>query len=287
MTSLRELASYRPATASRLTAVLGGPTAILLLGPRGTGIEEVALAAAAALVCESGGCGACDSCRRVAEGHHPDVIVAEGEPTKPLAIEELRRLVRTAALAPIEGRARVVVVPSVDRALAGFPVLLKAIEEPPPTTRWLLTASGVPGELAPIASRCVRVPIEPPTVEELRARLAERGLAPTEELLAVLRGRPGLIEALAALPDPVEYFAQWSRVPELARAEARWGLALAHRLDPGERNPFRELLLVAGLEVLLATAEPPWARRVERAALSLARHLPVRLVLAELVLRPA
>jgi len=287
MRSLRELATYRPATASRLGAVLGGPTAILLLGPRGTGVEEVAIAAAAALLCERGGCGECDSCRRVAEGLHPDVVVAEGDPARPLAIEELRRLVRAGALAPTEGRARVVIVANVDRALAGFPVLLKALEEPPPATRWLVTASGVPSELLPVASRCVRVPIEPPSGSELAARLVERGLEPTDGLLAVLRGRPGLIGALATLEDPLEYFAVWSRVPELARAEARWGLALAHRLDPGEGHPFREMLLLAGLEVLLGTAEPAWGRRVERAALSLARHLPVRLVLAELVLRPA
>jgi len=199
----------------------------------------------------------------------------------------LRRLVRMAALAPTEGRVRVVVVPNIDRALAGFPVLLKAIEEPPPTTRWLLSASGIPSELVPIASRCVRVPIEPPSTHELSERLAARGITPTESLLSVLRGRPALIEALAALDDPLEYFGQWSRVPELARAEARWGLTLANRLDPGEGHPFREPLLLAGLEALLLAADPPWVRRARRAALSLARHLPVRLVLAELVLRPA
>ena len=71
---------------SRAVARATLPPALLLAGPAGVGKKRVALALAQAINCTSpktdGGlerdaCGACPSCRRIARGIHPDVIVVE------------------------------------------------------------------------------------------------------------------------------------------------------------------------------------------------------------------
>jgi DNA polymerase-3 subunit delta' len=51
----------------------------LITGPPGSGRSNAATAFAAALLCESGGCGECKSCRMVTSGSHPDVKVLATE----------------------------------------------------------------------------------------------------------------------------------------------------------------------------------------------------------------
>ena len=84
------------------------PPALLLAGPEGVGKRTVALAAARALVCETGqgvACDQCSACSRAARGLHPDVIVVEPE-TATIKIEQVRDMAREVLALPFEGRAR-------------------------------------------------------------------------------------------------------------------------------------------------------------------------------------
>src|SRR5690606_87441 len=112
----------------------------LITGPPGSGRSSAARAFAAALQCEEAGCGHCQACRTALAGTHADVTVVATEKVT-ISIDEVRDLVGLAQRAPSGGRWRVIIVEDADRMVERTSnVLLKAIEEPPPRTVWLLCA---------------------------------------------------------------------------------------------------------------------------------------------------
>lgn len=176
----------------------------LLTGPPGSGRSTAARAFAAALQCEEGtGCGRCRACRSVLEGTHPDVTTVA---TDKLVIskDEVRALVLKAQQSPATGRHRVIVIEDADRMSAGtFNVLLKAIEEPPPLTVWMLCAPS-PQDLAQtIRSRCRLVTLQLPPPAVVADLLVRRdGVEPelAERAARAAQGHIGLALRFATVP---------------------------------------------------------------------------------------
>ena len=112
----------------------------LITGPPGSGRSNAARAFAAALQCPRGGCGECTECRTALSGAHPDVTLVRTEMLS-IGVDEVRDLVRRAAMSPTLGRRQVIVVEDADRVTErGADALLKSIEEPAPRTVWMLCA---------------------------------------------------------------------------------------------------------------------------------------------------
>nr|WP_312857703.1 DNA polymerase III subunit delta' [Brachybacterium aquaticum] len=155
----------------------------LITGPPGSGRSTAARAFAATLQCEQGtGCGQCRACRTTLANTHPDVTVVATDKLS-IAKEEVRALVMTAQRAPATGRHRVLIVEDADRMTAGtFNVLLKSIEEPPPSTVWMLCAPSAEDLAATIRSRC---------------RLVTLTLPGSDVVAELLRRRDGVDEQLA------------------------------------------------------------------------------------------
>ena len=149
-------------------AVAGDMThAWLFTGPPGSGRSNAAIAFAAALQCERGGCGECQSCHEVAVGSHPDVRVTRTEKLS-IGVDEVRELVRSSALAPVGRRWQVMVVEDADRLTdQAANALLKAIEEPTERTVWLLCAPTVEDVLPTIRSRTRLVVLATPSVDDV------------------------------------------------------------------------------------------------------------------------
>ena len=174
---------------SSLRAAASKPVhAYLFVGPPGSGKLAAAREFAALLLCPSGGDDNCDTCRRVREGAHPDVIVFEREGAA-MSIEQAREVSRIAARSSLEGGRQVVVLPDLHLARDAVPALLKTIEGPPPHTVFIALADFVPGELATVASRCVRVEFRPLTDEEIAEVLVAEGVP--EERASVLAALAG------------------------------------------------------------------------------------------------
>jgi DNA polymerase III subunit delta' len=157
----------------------------LFTGPPGSGRSVAARAFAAALQCERGGvgCGQCAGCHTVRTGTHADVhrVVPEG---LSIPVHEMRSIVLTAARKPSGGRWQVVLVEDADRLTeAASDALLKAVEEPPSRTVFLLCAPSThPDDVAvTIRSRCRLVPLGIPPVDAIAAVLVQRdGIDPEQ-----------------------------------------------------------------------------------------------------------
>ncbi len=130
----------------RTDAAAARPThAWLFTGATGAPHREAAKVFAAALLCDqpdpqNRGCGQCKGCVTVMNGSHADFTHFSTEATH-ISIDEARELVMKAQDRPTVGRWRVILVEDTERMPERTSnVLLKAIEEPPPHTIWLLTA---------------------------------------------------------------------------------------------------------------------------------------------------
>ena len=166
----RAVATLQDAAAAAHRVVAGEPAAAgsmthawLFTGPPGSGRSVAARAFAAALQCERDGvgCGECAGCHTVHSRTHADVhiVVPEG---LSIAVQEMRSIVLTAGRLPSLGRWQVVLVEDADRLTeAASNALLKAVEEPPQRTVFLLCAPSThPDDVTvTIRSRCRVVPL--------------------------------------------------------------------------------------------------------------------------------
>jgi len=143
----------------------------LITGPPGSGRSNLAYAFATALL------GRADddaTASQVAARTHPDLGVLATERVI-ISIDEVRQLVASSQFSPSVGRYRVMVIEDADRMTERTSnVLLKALEEPPPRTVWILCAPSEADLIPTIRSRVRSVRLRIPAVEDVAALVAAR-----------------------------------------------------------------------------------------------------------------
>lgn len=231
----------------------------LITGPPGSGRSVAARAFAASLQCtgsdgRTGGCGRCHQCTTTMAGTHPDVTVVATDKVV-IAIDEVRDLIGTAARTPSLGRRRVIVVEDADRmAERTTNVLLKAIEEPPAHTVWVLCAPSVQDVLPTIRSRCRGVVLRVPPPQAVADLVVRRDGVDPDTALAAARAAQshvGLARRLARDPGARE---RRARVLDVARRIRGVGDAVLAA---------NELVEVAKAEAKAATEERDAQERAE------------------------
>ncbi|GIG37487.1 DNA polymerase III subunit delta' [Cellulomonas pakistanensis] len=175
----------------------------LLTGPPGSGRSNAARAFAAALQDPSGDPRS-PGCATVLAGTHPDVTFVSTEGVV-IRVDTVRPLVELAQRAPSQGRWRVIVIEDADRLNeTSGNVLLKAIEEPPPRTVWLLCAPSPQDVLVTLRSRSRSVALRVPPVEAVADLLVRRdGIEPGVALVAAraAQSHVGVARRLARDPE--------------------------------------------------------------------------------------
>lgn len=188
----------RAAAASRAVA-----HAWLFTGPPGSGRSVAARAFTAALLCPEQGCGQCPSCHQVIAGTHPDLLLVRPEGLS-YGVKQTRDLVLKAAASPVYGGWRVIEFEDADRATEqAANALLKAIEEPPKRTIWLLCAPSADDLPTTIRSRCALITLRTPSTAAVTELLVREGVSPDRAFTAARSalGHIGRARRLATDPE--------------------------------------------------------------------------------------
>jgi DNA polymerase-3 subunit delta' len=267
------------------------PHALLINGMAGTGKRQFALALAATLLCEDKqqglACGKCQGCTWVAAGTHPDlklvrpeaVAVREGaamaeedassglaesgstakrKPSEELRIEQIRALEPWYHQATHRGGWRVVVLyPAEALSVVSANALLKALEEPPANTLFLL-ASDAPDRLLPtLVSRCQKFALALPDKAHCIDWLKQQAVDDPENWLAAAGGAPLAALDLAQSGQPA--CPSWAR--ELVSGLGKGALVdlpgLADNLAKGPASAWLKVLQRLCVDVSLVAAKLP------------------------------
>jgi DNA polymerase III subunit delta' len=165
------------------------PPSLIFAGPTGGGKRATAVALAQALNCLEPGtptaesvdaCGRCSACRRIARGIHPDVLLVEPGDSGTIKIDQVRDVIDRTAYRPFEGTRRVVIIGEADAVVdAAQHALLKTLEEPPPSSMFVLVTARPDALLPTVRSRCIRLWFAVQDVDDIDAEardVAERVL---------------------------------------------------------------------------------------------------------------
>src|SRR5262249_36422333 len=142
------------------------PPGLIFSGPASAGMPAMAIAVAQSLNCLTptgegearDACGTCTACTRIARGVHPDVIVVDPGESGSIKVDQIRDVIDRAGFRPFEGRRRVVIVDDADAMPGGAQnALLKTLEEPPPSSVFILVTTRPDMLLPTVQSRCPRL----------------------------------------------------------------------------------------------------------------------------------
>lgn len=159
----------------------------LFTGPAGSNKTLAAYALAQAVVCEQGGCGSCDACKRVLKRSHPDVRYFEPEGAGGYLVEQIREIVGDVNLAPIQAKRKVYIIDRVDLlGVQAANAFLKTLEEPPEHVVMILLGRTQTSVLPTIVSRCQVVPFRHiPQSEAVGIVCQNTGMEPMRAAVAI------------------------------------------------------------------------------------------------------
>jgi DNA polymerase III subunit delta' len=240
--------------------------ALLLHGPSGLGQYELALSLAQSWLCEKPGraqaepaCGQCASCQQVHSRGHTDLVVLMPEtlmlqlgwplsekaqkdiddkkrkPSQEIRIESVREAVAFAELTSGRGRGKVILVfPAEAMNTAAANALLKTLEEPLGSLRFVLATEAAHELLPTIRSRCQAFSLSQPTADQAVGWLTQYvpGASPTEreDALQASGNRPlDAAKIIAAGAHSI-----WASVPsalQKGHVDAVSGMSGAQLLD--------------------------------------------------------
>lgn len=171
-------------------------------------------------------CDQCDSCRRMQEENHPDLIWVRPESrSRVILVDQIRDLIQTVNLKPTISPYKVGVVVNADRlAVQAANAFLKTLEEPPASSILILLSTEPQRLLETVLSRCLRLNFsgERKISEEEKAWVAsfarmaseaKGGLLGRYQLLGVLLGK--LAEAREAIEQHLKARSPLSRYDDL------------------------------------------------------------------------
>lgn len=187
-----------PRTAEQLGAIKKGRSGSYVFhGPRSVGKTTTAREVARRLNCAGDDQGTCVACRQFVAGTYPDLIEVSSEDKPSITIEQVRALIKTTALGLYYagGMRSVIIYDAQTLTDQAQNALLKLIEEPPPSTIFMLVTDQPEALLKTVRSRCAHIFFAPVATTDIAGFLErEHGAKPAsaKTLAEASQGLPGL-----------------------------------------------------------------------------------------------
>jgi DNA polymerase-3 subunit gamma/tau len=215
--------------------------AYLFTGVRGVGKTTAARILAKALNCEKGPtetpCNECSQCQEITQGNSIDVLEIDGASNR--GIDEIRQIIENVRYQPAKCRFKIYIIDEVHQVTKdAFNALLKTLEEPPPSVKFILATTEPHRLPETILSRCQRYDFRRISLREIVERLGviakSEGLKITDGALVLLareadgsmRDAQSLLEQVLACAEPSDGKGNQATVDETLLHEV---LGLAER----------------------------------------------------------
>ncbi len=153
--------------------------AFILTGVRGVGKTTTARILAKGLNCigENGKgnitlqpCGICNSCKDISNGRHIDVL--EMDAASNTGVDDVREIIENSSYKPISSRYKVFIIDEIHMlSKNAFNALLKTLEEPPDTVKFIFATTEIRKVPVTVLSRCQRFDLKRVSIHELDALL--------------------------------------------------------------------------------------------------------------------
>lgn len=156
----------------------------IVSGGAGAGKLDFALYCAKALFCGGEPCGKCESCRKVDNYSHADVIIVNKGEAESFKIEQVRRVTESINTPPNEENKKVYVLDHCENmTVQAQNALLKAFEEPPSYVVFFILTEKKESLLPTVRSRATTFSISPLSADELFGLLKSKYPKESEESL--------------------------------------------------------------------------------------------------------